>query len=69
MKNLVRIFLLVLGSVFVLSCVSRTYHVHHVPPGHAKKIMKSKSGRPYAPGQVKKMEKRKHPKHHKRHKH
>lgn len=69
MKNLVRIFLIVFGSILIFSCVPRQKPPHHVPSGHAKKIMKSKSARPYAPGQVKKMDKRKHPKHHKKHRH
>lgn len=65
MKNLMKIFLIVFGSIMIFSCVPR-HKPHHIPPGQAKKIMKSKSARPYAPGQVKKMHKSKPPKHNKR---
>lgn len=71
MKKFLRIILIVLGSVFIFSCVSRTHHVHHVhhiPPGHAKKITKSKSAKSHAPGQIKKKGKH-HSKHHRSHKH
>lgn len=62
MKTLFRIISVTLVSFFIFSCISRTRHVHsvhHVPPGQAKKIMKSKSAKPYAPGQLKKNKKHK----------
>ena len=73
MKTFLKMMLIIVGSFMMFSCVVRTKHVHHVVLGQAKKIMKSKSAKPYAPGQVKKIKSKKPPKHHrkphKRHKH
>jgi hypothetical protein len=37
------------------SCSYHHHHVGHLPPGQAKKVTGSKSAKPYAPGQRKKM--------------
>ncbi len=64
MKTSFRLFILMLLSVFVLSSCSvhqhQTKSSHKAPPGQVKKIMGSKSAKPYAPGQNKNKKKKKH---------
>lgn len=59
MKLFKRLAFVFVCAVIIFSCAPRPHaHGHHkVPPGQAKKITGSKSARPYAPGQLKKVKK------------
>lgn len=65
MKLFKRLAFVVVCTLILFSCVPRPHaHGHHrVPPGQAKKIYGSKSARPHAPGQIKKVKHNKPPKH------
>jgi len=54
MKNLMKILLIIFGSLLIFSCAPRVKHPHNIPPGQAKKVMRTKSAKPHAPGQIKK---------------
>lgn len=63
MKPFRKIAFIIFGAAILFSCAPHhKTRTHHIPPGHVKKITKSKSARPYAPGQVKKMKHKKGPK-------
>ncbi len=71
MKLIKRLAFVFVCAMIVFSCVPRphAHGKHKVPQGHAKKMSGSKSARPHAPGQVKKVKHHKAPKPPKNHKH
>lgn len=76
MKKMKRIFYVLIGVLVMSSCMPRkhpprpkpphkTHKAHKLkkaPPGQVKKIMGSKSAKPYAPGQLKNKKGKKHQK-------
>jgi hypothetical protein len=59
-----KVLFICLLALFVISCRSSRTHrkpgvthksVHHMPPGHAKKVYGHQSARAFAPGQQKKV--------------
>jgi hypothetical protein len=54
MKKMLVLFLITAGMFAMVSCSYRiSTGPGHLPPGHAKKLVGSKSAKPFAPGQRK----------------